>query len=223
MTTRTLDHLRRGARIHSVLYASFIARNTDRQYDVVWEGLGYRRTTKAGATGIVVFSKSGAVGAFFEPESPRNPKTAKKKTPLGDHVKGIPTALGNVAKRETFPAMALDTADPAVTAVFWSDPKGALVGARPWDDLLADGAYLVEPETQAPDACIATLGETYGIDEARLAVVRDERSAAKQSFVEPRVVLLVAGPLEGKPTTLVREAKVTTHGKSQDSSLDLKG
>ena len=198
MTTRTLDHLRRGARIHSVLYASFIARNTDRQYDVVWEGLGYRRTTKAGATGIVVFSKSGAVGAFFEPESPRNPKTAKKKTPLGDHVKGIPTALGNVAKRETFPAMALDTADPAVTAVFWSDPKGALVGARPWDDLLADGAYLVEPETQAPDACIATLGETYGIDEARLAVVRD-------LFASPAALKL---PANGR-VTLSSEGRAT--------------
>jgi hypothetical protein len=195
VSTRTLDQLRRGARIHSLVYASFIARNTDRQYDVVWEGLGYRRTSKDGATGIVVFSKSGAVGAFFEPSSPRSPKTTKKKPPLAEMTKGIPSALANVAKREAFPAMSLDTDDPMVTAVFWSDSKGELVGARPWPKLDEDGAHLVSAETCKPEACIEQLAKLYGIDDARVKVV-SELFASKAALAEPangRVTLSSAG------------------------------
>lgn len=209
MSTRTLDQLRRGARIHSLIYASFIARNTDRQYDVVWEGLHYRRTTKEGANGIVVFSKSGAVGAFFEPTSPRSPKTAKKKTPLAEHTKGIPSALANVAKREAFPAMALDTDEPMVTAVFWNDAQGNLVGARPWAKLEEDGAGIVGPETCKPDACIAELAKKYGIDDERVAVVA-ELFASKAALAEPanaRVTLSAAGreKLGLLPNTVTRE------------------
>ena len=162
------------------MYASYIARNPDRLYDVTWEGLGYRRTTKEGATGIVMFSKHGAVGAFFDPASPNNPKDAPKtkkpalvKASLADQTKGIGTQLAGVARRDAFPAMVLDGDDPSITAVFWSDPKGAIVGARPMSAIESDGAHLVSPELSGPEGCIAALGKTYAFDEPRTQAVLD--------------------------------------------------
>jgi len=192
---RTLDNLRRGARIHSLVYASFIARNTDRIYDVVWEGLGYRRTHKDGAQGLVMFSKNGAVGAFFEPTSPKNPKTTKKKTPIAEHTKGMPSALATLAKREVFPAMTLDTDEPLFTALLWNDAQGNLTGARPFAKLEEDGAHLVAAEFKEPAACLKLLAQTYALDDARSQVVHDvfASPAALKEPANARVVLPASG------------------------------
>lgn len=173
------------------MYASYIARNTDRLYDVTWEGLGYRRTTKDGANGIVVFSKHGAVGAFFDPNV-KPPASSKKKSALADHTKGIPAQLAGIARRDAFPAMTLDSDDPTVTAVFWSSPKGELIGARPWSQLESDGVYLVAPEMLEPEACIRELSKTYAFDDARLAAVLDT-FATKAALAEPANARITLG------------------------------
>ncbi len=176
MATRTLDSLRRGARIHSLFYASHIARNADRLYDVAWQGLGYRRTSKEGAHGIVLFGRLGAVGAFFDPAAEARLGKAKKKggaQALVDLVKGMPPALAAVTKREVFPAMSLDSDRPSITSLFWADAKdGALAAARPWARIDEDGAHLVSAEVLAPDACVDALAARYAFDPSRVDAIR---------------------------------------------------
>ncbi len=206
---RTLDFLRRGTRIHTLFYATHLARHPDRRYDVTWEGLAYKRTDPSGAYGTVLFGKSGVLALFHDPKSPRSPKVTGKKSNIAQELKGVPPALSAVAKREALPAMTLDTDDPAVTAAFWSDPAGALAGARPFTKLFEDGAHLVEAELEKPDACIAALTERYGFDDATTKVIR-EVFASKAALAMPangKVVLPPGGrdTLGLLPDTATRE------------------
>src|SRR5690348_4165095 len=132
MATRTHDALRRGARIHSLMRAVFLARSADRPFDVTWEKLNYRRTDADGARGTVAFSKIGVVGVFFDAKSTQAPANRKKPYALDVHFQGIPEPLLAHARREAFPRMELPEAGasgPVVTAAFWSDKEGTLVGA----------------------------------------------------------------------------------------------
>jgi hypothetical protein len=204
------------------MYASFIARNSDRQYDVVWEGLTYRRTSREGATGVVVFCKHGAVGAFFEPKSPKNPKTSKKKISLAalvaEHTKGMPTPLAGVAKRDAFPAMTIDTDDPVVTSVFWNDATGALVGTRPWPKLVEDGVHLIENELLKPEACITTLAQLYAFDDARTRAVMDT-FATQEALAEPANARVKLS--ESARTALALLPNTATRELLQGAGIDL--
>ncbi len=164
--------LRRGARIHSLLYAAYIAKSPSRQYDVTWEGHHFRRSDVSGARGTVTFSKHGVVAVFFEPKSPRAPLPGKKQKQLEDHFKGIPAVLMQLAKRETLGTM--DDGDgPVVTAAFWSVLQGELVGARPWPRLMEDGAHLVQHELGNVEDALSVFGERYALTEEQAAVVRE--------------------------------------------------
>src|SRR5262249_6197485 len=119
----TLDSLRRGVRIHSLVFAIHLTRGTDRPYDVVWEGLTFARVDRSGVRGKVAFSKHGVVGLFYDPASPQAPPNLKKKYDLSAHLAGIPGPLLQHAKREVLSAFELD-AGPVVTSAFWSDVQG---------------------------------------------------------------------------------------------------
>ena len=164
--------LRRGARIHSLLYAAYLAKKPDRQYDVTWEGHHYRRSDASGARGTVTFSKHGVVAVFFDPKSPGAPAPGKKQKKIEDHFKGIPDVLMSLARRETLGTMD-DGVGPVVTAAFWSTPQGELVGARPWPRLMDDGGHLVAGELDKPETSIAAWRERYGLDEEQATVVRE--------------------------------------------------
>jgi hypothetical protein len=143
-------------------------------YDVTWEGHHYRRSDPSGARGTVTFSNKGVVAIFFEPQCPGAPAPGAR--PLGararalppqkkldDHFKGIPSALMQLARRETLATM--DDGDgPLVTAAFWSTPAGELTGARPWPRLFEGGAHLVQLELGKPDAAVAAWAERYALD-----------------------------------------------------------
>ncbi len=172
VANRTVDTLRRGARIHSLLYAAHLSKNPDRKYDVTWEGHHYRRSDVSGARGTVTFSKHGVVAVFFDPRSPRAPAPGKKQKKLEEHFVGIPAALLTLAKRETLATMD-DGVGPVVTAAIWSTPEGELVGARPWPRLAEDGAHLVELELGKPDASIAAWAERYALAEDQIAATRE--------------------------------------------------
>ncbi len=166
--------LRRGARIHSLLYAAHLSKNPDRRYDVTWEGHHYRRSDVAGGRGTVTFSKHGVVAVFFDPKSPRAPAPGKKQKKLEEHFVGIPAALLALAKRETLATM--DDGDgPVITAAAWSAPGGELTGARPWARLTDDGAHLVELELAKPEAAIAAWALRYGLAD-------DQAAAAHETF-----------------------------------------
>jgi hypothetical protein len=174
VATRTVDTLRRGARIHSLLYAAHLSKNPDRKYDVTWEGHHYRRSDVSGARGTVTFSKHGVVGVFFDPKSPRAPAPGKKQKKLEEHFVGIPAPLLALAKRETLATMD-DGVGPVVTAAIWSMPDGELVGARPWPRLGEDGAHLVELELGKPEASILAWALRY-------ALAEDQAAAARETF-----------------------------------------
>jgi len=175
MATRTVDALRRGARIHSLMRAVYLARSRERPFDVTWERLNYRRTDADGVRGTVCFSKAGAVGLFFRP--------------LEAHFEGAPEPLMQHARREGFPTMDLE-GRTVVTAAFWSDKDGALVGARPWARLAADGASLVDGELQRPEKAIAGWASQYGLSGAQAdVVIRLFGSQAKLPASNARVVI----------------------------------
>jgi len=165
--TRTIEQLRRGARLHSLAYAAHLAKNPNRQYDVAWERLCYRRSDARGARGAVAFSSRGLVGVFFEETSPRAPANLKKGAyKLEDHFKGIPDVLMRLARDEALDAMVVALGAkmiPVVTAAFWSDPTGALVGVRPWPRLNEDGASLVEAEMDKAEKAILAWAERYAL------------------------------------------------------------
>ena len=163
VTTRNVEQLRRGARIHSLVYAAFLARNPPRLYDVTWQGLLYQRVDKNGARGVVGFSKLGAVGLFYDPAAAEAGTSAK----IEAHVKGMPDGLLSHARREFFSAM------DGVTAAFWNDRDGSLLGTRPWPKLLKDGAHLVEDEVEKTDKTIETLGEKYALASEQVAAVKN--------------------------------------------------
>lgn len=189
MATRTVDALRRGARIHSLMRAVYLARSRERPFDVTWERLNYRRTDADGVRGTVCFSKAGAVGLFFRPSSPGAPANRQKPYVLEAHFEGAPEPLMQHARREGFPTMDLE-GRTVVTAAFWSDKDGALVGARPWARLAADGASLVDGELQRPEKAIAGWASQYGLSGAQAdVVIRLFGSQAKLPASNARVVI----------------------------------
>lgn len=172
MAKSTIDQLRRGARIHSLVFAVHLIRGADRPFDLVWEGLTYARTDRSGVRGKLAFCKYGVAGLFYDAASPQAPANLKKKYELGAHLAGMPEPLLQHVKREVLAAFDLD-AGPVVTSAFWSDPTGALVGARPWPKLMADGAKLVEDELRKPAATVAALADRYGLSPEQTAAVKD--------------------------------------------------
>ena len=203
----TVDQLRRGARVHSLMFASYVAKNSDRPYDVAWEGLVYRRADKTGASGAIVFGRAGAVGVFFDPRS--IDKATKKAADVTAMLKGAPAAILQVARREALPLMSLDTDIPRMTAAFWSDAQGGIASAKSLAKCLEDGAHLVEPELDKVEKCVAKLGERYGLDESRMKVVL-EIFASKSALAQPAAakVLLPNRSREALglvPNTVIRE------------------
>lgn len=193
MATRTTDFLRRGARIHSLAFATSLARNADRPYDVTWEQLRYRRADREGTRGTVLFSKAGAIGVFFDPRSPQAPANMKKPYRLELHFEGIPDALMQLARREVLDGMEMNVGDATVkvvTSAFWSNPQGELVGARAWPRLLADGAHLMAEEMLRPEAAITKLSLRYGFSKEQTDVLkRHFAGKAKEAASNARVVL----------------------------------
>jgi hypothetical protein len=168
----TVDLLRRGARMHSLAYATHLAKSPSRQYDVTWEGHHYRRNDSGGARGTVTFSSKGVVAIFFDPKSPGAPAPGKKQKKIEEHFKNIPDPLMQLARRETLATM--DDGDgPVVTAAFWSTPAGELTGARPWPRLYEAGAHLVQLELGKPDLAMAAWAEKYALDDVQTKAVRD--------------------------------------------------
>jgi hypothetical protein len=167
----TVEELRRGARVHSLMFASYVAKNSDRPYDVAWEGLVYRRADKNGASGAVVFGRAGAVGVFYDPRLAD--KATKKTADVTAMLKGAPPAILQVAKREALPLMSLDTDVPRMTAAFWSNAQGEIASARSLSKCLEDGAHLTSAELDKVEKCVAKLAERYGFDEERARAVLD--------------------------------------------------
>lgn len=187
MAERTLDHLRRGARIHTLIFAVHVGRGSDRPYDLTWDGLHYARNDRSGARGVVAFSKAGVIGVFFDPTK----ADAQKKPPkLDTHFAKAPPALMQLAKREVLDVFDIGKG-PAITAAFWSDNTGQLVGARPWPKLLPDGAALVEQEMHAPDKAIDAFAERYALEAPQVDIVRKffGGEAAKSSTPAGKVQL----------------------------------
>jgi hypothetical protein len=203
----TVDQLRRGARVHSLMFASFVAKNSDRPYDVAWEGLIYRRADKTGASGAVVFGRAGAIGVFYDPRLAD--KATKKTADVSAMLKGAPPAILQVAKREALPLMSLDTEVPRMTAAFWSDAQGNIASAKSMAKCIEDGAHLVEPELDKVEKCIAKLGERYGFDEERTRVILDA-FASKAALLQPAAAKVVL-PNKSRealglvPNTVIRE------------------
>jgi hypothetical protein len=188
----TIDQLRRGARIHSLVFAAHVIRGADRPYDVAWEGLTYARADRSGVRGKVAFCKHGVAGLFYDPASPQAPANLKKKYDLSLHVQGMPDPLLQHVKREVLSAFDLDSG-PVVTSVFWSDATGALVGARPWPKILSDGAKLVEDEMRRPAAAAAALADRYGFTPEMAAAVR-EAFASKAALALPAAQKITLTP-----------------------------
>ena len=133
----TVDQLRRGARLHSLLFASYLAKSTERPYDVAWEGLRYRRAERDGTRGAISFSKLGVVALFYDPKSKEGPLELKKAYKLENQLKGMPPQFTQHLKRENvFDAMDVDVGGelkPVVTAAFWSERDGSLKGPKSWE------------------------------------------------------------------------------------------
>ncbi len=203
----TVEQLRRGARVHSLMFASYVAKNSDRPYDVAWDGLVYRRADKTGASGAIVFGRAGAVGVFFDPRF--TDKATKKTADVTAMLKGAPPAILQVAKREALPLMSLDTDVPRMTAAFWSDAQGGIASAKSLVKCLEDGAHLVEPELEKVEKCIAKLGERYAFDESRARAVLDV-FASKAALAQPAAAKVVL-PNKSRealglvPNTVIRE------------------
>jgi hypothetical protein len=158
---RTVEQLRRGARIHSLMYAAYLAKNPSRQYDVAWDGLTYTRSTATGARGSVAFSRAGAIALFYD-----DARFGQAKKPLSQeaHLAGVPDLLIRTAKDLLLPGY------DRVTAAFWTDRDGAIVGARPWARLVEDGAHLVAEELSKPEKALAAWAERYGLGSEHSAV-----------------------------------------------------
>ncbi len=203
----TVDQLRRGARVHSLMFASYVAKNSDRPYDVAWEGLVYRRADKNGASGAIVFGRAGAIGVFFDPRIAD--KATKKASDIPAMLKGAPPPILQVAKREALPLMSLDTDVPRLTAAFWSDAQGGIASAKSLAKCLEDGGHLVEPELDKVEKCVAKLGERYGFDDARAKAVLDV-FASKAALAQPAAAKVVL-PNKSRealglvPNTVIRE------------------
>jgi hypothetical protein len=158
---RTVDQLRRGARMHSLMYAAYLAKNPSRQYDVTWSELTYTRNSASGARGSVAFSRAGAVALFYD-----ETRFGQAKKPLSReaHLAGLPDLLLRTAKDLLLPNY------DRVTAAFWSDRDGAIVGARPWARLVEDGAHLVAEELDKPVKALSAWAAQYALP-AELAAV----------------------------------------------------
>jgi hypothetical protein len=164
------------------MFASYVAKNSDRPYDVAWEGLIYRRADKNGAAGAIVFGRAGAIGVFYDPRF--IDRATKKTADVTAMLKGAPPAIAQMAKREALPLMSLDTEVPRMTAAFWSDAQGAITSAKSMVKCVEDGAHLVEPELDKIDKAVTTLAERYGFDAERTNAVLDA-FASKAALAQP--------------------------------------
>jgi hypothetical protein len=183
----TVDQLRRGARIHSVLFAAHLSKGTDRPYDVAWEGLRYRRSERDGSRGAISFSKLGVVALFYDPKSKEGPLELKKAYKLEKQLAGMPPQFAQHLKRESvYDALEVDIDGkfaPVVTAAFWSERDGTLKGPKPWEKLLEDGAHLIANELLKPEDAADAFAQRYGLSSAQCDVAK--RLFAGKAASEP--------------------------------------
>ncbi len=183
----TVDQLRRGARLHSLLFAAHLARSPERPYDVTWEGLRYRRSERDGTRGAISFSKLGVVALFYDPKSKEGPLELKKAYKLDAQLKGMPPQFAQHLKRESvFDAMDVDvggTLAPVVTATFWSERDGSLKGPKPWEKIVEDGGHLVATELLAPEEAADAFAQKYGLSSAQADVAK--RVFGGKAMAEP--------------------------------------
>jgi hypothetical protein len=191
---RTVDQLRRGARMHSLVYAAYLAKNPSRQYDVAWSELTYTRNSASGARGSIAFSRAGAVALFYD-----EARFGQAKKPLSReaHLAGLPDVLLRTAKDSLLPNY------ERVTAAFWSDRDGAIGGARPWARLVEDGAHLVAEELDKPVKALAAWAERYALSAEQTAVALElfpARAPAAQRVVVSAAQRAGLGIIPNGPT-----------------------
>jgi hypothetical protein len=206
--------------MHSLMYAAYLARNPSRQYDVAWTGLTYSRSSASGARGSVAFSRAGAVALFYDaerfasrggaiPPAAPAPAKPKKSNALEAHLQGVPDPLARTAKDELISSFEL-TIDgktrPVVTAAFWSDREGSIVGARPWARLVEDGAHLVAEELDKPEKALEAWAARYGLSAEKAEAVHavffgsDKLLPAAQRVTVPAAQRATLGLIPNGPT-----------------------
>lgn len=180
-----------GAILHGIVNAVMTAQNSSYAYAENWFGSFYNIDTAGGAEGYISFEKGpwscegNMVGVFFDVHAAQRLfRRAGEEYNIERFFKGCPTLQRSWAEEKIMPQLRLEVCGkvrPRVTAVFWDEGE-YLAAAEPWENVLANGAHIIENELiEDGEASLIAWLDAYGMSEEQLKFVRTlfERKLAR--------------------------------------------
>lgn len=162
----TVKQLYHGSMLRSIAHAVSTAFYPDLSYEIFWDEQHYHCNDSEGTQGAITFAKEGVIGALNDFDSNRNPfleRNNHKTYDITPYFEGIPTALREIAERETLQYLIEDYRNqhiPVVTTAFWSSGE-YLTAAESWKSVYKHGAHLLRIELMPFETAISALEEDY--------------------------------------------------------------
>ncbi len=178
----------RGAILHTIAHAIWIASDPSLANILSWDGFNYNRQDDLGSRGTVTFMEDYVVGVFFDEHSARNPYHRGDAYDMQPFFKGMPPNLLTIANEHALQYVVDDYKGetvPVITASFWSNGE-YLTAAEPWQGVLTNGAHLVSTEIMETDDALAEWQIEYEFSAPQVALVQrlyQKRLAAETSVI----------------------------------------
>jgi hypothetical protein len=175
----TRRELWRGAVLGTIAHAVSLLNYPELASEQSWDGPNYNVQNTMGCLGTVTFESALVTAAFFDPRS-KMAETIDMETYEAERFfESAGSGVLSLAKRETFQYLLQklnDIPEPVITSAFWTI-NDRIVAAKPWSEVLRDGAHLVEIQLLPPDAAISAWSETLSLSD-------DEANLVKRLFEE---------------------------------------
>jgi hypothetical protein len=153
----------RGVLLGTIAQAIRVMGDLTFTHEQSWDPPNYSVQNSMGARGTITFAHEKVVGVFFDEDSPRNPFATKAPYSLGEYTQHMPLDIEALAQQEALQYVLEDTESgptAIITSAFWSTDD-RLVSFEPWEQVLSNGAHIVELQFLEAREAIPRWQETY--------------------------------------------------------------
>lgn len=170
-STRTLWQ---GVVLGTIAQAIRVMGDTTFVHEQSWDVPNYSVQNSMGARGTITFTKNEVVGVFFDDDSPRNPFSSKQQYSVLDFTRKMPSNIASLAQNEALQYVLEDLngqREPVITAAFWS-VGDQMTSFEPWDQVVANGAHIVEFQVLQPEEAFPKWQEEYRLSTAQAELMK---------------------------------------------------
>ncbi|MBL7684958.1 MAG: hypothetical protein JNK65_02855 [Deltaproteobacteria bacterium] len=167
----------------SIIHAIMIAQYPDLSHEQSWEGSNYSVQDSAGSRGTICFDTKNPrrfVAVFSNTKSSRR---------IEDLFRSFPQDLNDLRKEALEYCLEeyQEIIQPSITTAFWSN-EGKICAAEAWQNVLKNGANLIERQLLEPEPAFNAWKEYYNMNAESLELAR-MLFKLKLSFPHDRIAI----------------------------------